>query len=147
MSGFEPRQLGTNICALTTTSHSKGTRKLGSGKSEGWCFSVCTVVNCLNILHVHITAGFFFFKLGKFQVPRNTRTLTGVGLGEAARTSSQRLRKHSRATRPQRGSLRRPSASLVPMAAAVLGLGRDPLSAQHPSSSFFWHRSHTLSTG
>lgn len=115
------------------------------GSQRVVCFSACTVVNCLNILHVHVTAG--FFKLGKFQVPRNTRTLTGVGLGEAARTSSQRLRKHSRATRPQRGSLHGPSASLVPMAAAVLGLGRNPLSAQHPSSSFFWHRPHPLSTG
>ena len=52
------------------------------GSQRVVCFSACTVVNCLNILHVHVTAG--FFKLGKFQVPRNTRTLTGVGLGEAA---------------------------------------------------------------
>ena len=65
-----------------------------------------------------------------------------------AGTSSQRLRKRSQPTRPQRGSLRGPNAWLVSMVAAILGLGRHLLwSAQHPSSSFFWHRPLPLSTG
>lgn len=84
------------------------------GSQRAVCFFVCTVVYCLNILHVHVTALFLFFKLGKFQVPRNNRTLTGVGLGETARTSSQRLRKHSKATRPQRGSLLDPVPGSFP---------------------------------
>lgn len=96
------------------------------GSQRAVCFFMCTVVYWLNILHVHITV-VFFLKLGKFQVPRNNRTLTGVGLGETARTSSQRLRRHSKRTRPQRASLRGPSAWLVSMAAAILGLGCDPL--------------------
>ena len=112
-SGFETRQLGTNICAHTTTARSKGTRKLGSGKSEG---CVLLRVHCCVLFEYSTCARYccFFFKLGKFQVPRNNRTLTGVGLGETAQTSSQRLRKHSKATRPQRGSLLDPVPGSFP---------------------------------
>ena len=54
-------------------------------------------------------------------------------LGEMAGTSSHRLRKRSKATRPQKASLYGPNAWLVSMVAAILGLGHHLLlSAQHP---------------